>query len=83
GEQVGEVERRLGLASLLRRVSRDRSPITVHRLGAAALHGTPVMVGADFVELALHERGELPRSAAVSGRQVVPLAAVTVVRREA
>ena len=80
-EQVGTVERRLGLASVLRRVARDRAAVTVERVGSAALHGTPVLAGADFVELAVHPRGEPPRSSSVTSRQVVPFAAIVVVRR--
>lgn len=81
-DQVGEVERRLGLASLLRRLARDRAAISVDRLGAPTLHGTPVAVGADFAELAMHERGEIPRTASVTGRHTVPLAAIVAVRRQ-
>ncbi|HET7326174.1 MAG TPA: hypothetical protein VFJ14_02695 [Nocardioidaceae bacterium] len=81
-EQVGGLERRLGLASVLRRVVRDRAAVTVERAGSSMLHGTPVQAGADFVELAVHERGASPRRSAVTSRQVVPFAAIVVVRRE-
>lgn len=81
-DQVGEVERRLGLAALLRRLARDRAAISVERLGAPSLHGTPIAVGADFVDLAVHERGEVARSAAVRGRHTLPLAAIVVARRQ-
>lgn len=81
-DRVGQVERTLGLASVLRRVVRDRAAVTVERVGSPPLHGTPVLAGTDFVELAVHERGEPPRSRAVLSRHVVPFAAVVVVRRE-
>jgi hypothetical protein len=79
-DRVGLVERRLGLAALLRRLARDRCAVGVQRIGTPPLHGTPVLVGADFVELATHEPGEVARGAAVRGRQVVPLEAIVTVR---
>lgn len=81
-DQVGEVQRRLGMASLLRRVARDRAAVTVVRAATPDLHGTPVLVGADFLELAVHDRGEAARARTVSTRLVVPFAAISVVRRE-
>ncbi|MPZ96385.1 MAG: hypothetical protein GEU96_16085 [Propionibacteriales bacterium] len=78
---VGAVESRLGFASLLRAVARDRSEVTVQRTSGHAVHGTPTRVGSDFVELALHEPGEVPRPGAVTGVLAVPFAAVSVVRR--
>lgn len=82
GDQVREVDRRLGMASLLRRLARDRSAVSIERLGAPLLHGTSVRVGADYVELAQHERGEVPRGSAVTACQTVPLAAIVAVRRD-
>jgi hypothetical protein len=77
---VGEVDRRLGMASLLRAVARDRAAVTVQRAGAPSVHGTPQRVGADFVDLAAHPEGEPPRRGAITGHLVVPFAAVAAVR---
>lgn len=80
GELVGEVDRRLGMASLLRAVARDRAAVTVRRAGASSVHGTPQRVGADFLDLAVHPEGEPPRRGTVTGQLVVPFAAVAAVR---
>jgi hypothetical protein len=79
---VGVVERRLGMASVLRALVRDRAAVTVERRSAPAVHGTPVHVGTDFIDLAEHAAGELARPSAVRTRVVVPFAAIRVVRRE-
>lgn len=42
---------RLSLRSVLRRLARDRTGCAVHLAGGRVLHGVPLRVGADFVEL--------------------------------
>jgi hypothetical protein len=80
---VGVVDLRLGMASMLRALARNRAAVTVDRRSAPSVHGTPVQVGADFIDLAEHAVGEPARSAAVRTRVVVPFAAILVVRRGA
>lgn len=81
----GAVERRLGLASVLRAVARDRSAVrlSLREAGAAgaALTGTVDRVGADHLDLAAHPVDEARRPSAVRGVVVVPLAALSCVRR--
>ncbi len=80
-ELVGVVERRLGLAAILRRIAQDRSPVTVYRRSAAALYGTPALAAADHLELAEHEPDQVPRARAVRRRVLVPYAQVALIRR--
>jgi hypothetical protein len=46
-----------------------------------SLTGTPDRVGADFVDLALHDPAEPPRRTEVRSRATVSLAAIACVRR--
>ena len=73
---------RLGLASALRGLSRDRAEVQVYLAGqqaAAALDGSIDRVGKDFFELSLTPRGEPRRPGNVRGAGVVPLHAVAAV----
>lgn len=73
---------RLGLASALRGLSRDRAAVRVYPAGqpqAAALDGSVDRVGKDFFELSLIHRGEPRRQANVRGVCVMPLRSVAVV----
>ncbi len=76
----GEVGRRLGLASALRGLSRDRTPVTVDLVDGARLSGTIDRVGQDYLELAEHHAGEPRRPAAVSGVRLLPFAALALLR---
>lgn len=80
---AGPVESRLGLASVLRAVARDRSPVRVALLGedVGVITGTLDRVAADHLEVARHARDEPRRPGAVRGVVVVPLAALACVRR--
>ncbi len=76
------VSRRLGLWFVLRRIARDRAPVTIALTDGAGLHATIDRVGADFVEVAVHERGQARRNAAVRERLLVPMSGLAAVRRE-
>lgn len=78
---VGVVSSRLRLTSALRAVARDRSAVTVVRRDGTPLVGTPDRVGADFVDIALHELGEAPRRQQVRSRATVSFDAIGCVRR--
>jgi hypothetical protein len=62
---------RLSLRSILRRLARDRKSCALHLLGDRALHGVPLRVGADFVELGQDDAPE---------PVTVPLSAIAVVQ---
>ncbi len=76
----GRVAARLGLASALRGIARDRSGTAITLVDATRIVGTIDRVGADFVEVAEHAPGEARRAKAVSQVRTVPLAALAVVR---
>ncbi len=80
---TGRVGARLGLASALRAIARDRSPVRLDLVDAAVLDGTLDRVGADFVELAEHGAGEWRRGAEVRSVLLVATAELAVVRRSA
>jgi hypothetical protein len=77
------VESRLGLRHALRGIARDRSSVLLCLADGSTVGGTIDRVGADFVEAALHPVGELRRQDAVREVQLIPIAAVVAVRREA
>lgn len=76
----GAVFARLGLASAIRVIARDRSPVSVCLVDGSVLTGTLDRVGGDFVELSTHGAGEARRRAEVSGVRTVPFAALGLVR---
>ena len=78
---VGVVASRLGLASVLRAVARDRSTVVVVQRDGSTLTGTPARVGADFVDLALHPLDDPPRRSRVTSHVTVPFASLARVRR--
>ncbi|HEV8056644.1 MAG TPA: hypothetical protein VGP51_09165 [Nocardioidaceae bacterium] len=80
---VGPVASRLGLRSALRGLVRDRSAVTVLQWGECSVHGTPRVVGADYLELAVHHVGEPPRPQLVRRIEAIPFTALCGVRREA
>lgn len=77
------VSSRLRLWFVLRRIARDRSPLSVRLADATTLAATIDRVGADFVEVAVHPPGEARRVAAVREVLVVPMTALVSVRRSA
>lgn len=79
---VGVVESRLGLASALRAMARDRAAVRVHLVDARELDGTIDRVGSDYFELARHARGEPRRRGEVHGVALVFNRAVAVIRRD-
>jgi hypothetical protein len=80
-QSSGPVASGLRLTSVLRAAARDRSVVVVTRLDGRSLTGTPDRVGADFVDLALHDPSESPRRAEVRSRATVRLAAIACIRR--
>lgn len=78
---VGVVAQRLGLTSALRAIAVDRCPVRVALRDGSTLVGTPHRVGADFVDLAVHDVGEVPRRDVVRGASTVAFGALAAVRR--
>lgn len=76
------VTARLGLGFVLRRIARDRSPVSLQLNDGTTLAGTLDRVGADFVEAAVHAPGEARRAPAVRDGLLVPMSALVAVRRE-
>lgn len=73
---------RLGLASALRGLSRDRASVRVYPAGAlpaSVLEGSVDRVGKDFFELSLIPSGETRRQENVRGIYALPLHAVAAV----
>ncbi|XAS66200.1 hypothetical protein V3C33_11870 [Micrococcaceae bacterium Sec5.7] len=84
---VGEpstVRQKLGLASALRGLARDRSGLTVilgcGSTGEASLSGVIDRVGRDFFDLAITQPGEARRSGSVSQMSTVPFSALGALR---
>jgi hypothetical protein len=75
----GRVASRYGLPLALRELARRREPVMVSLADQSVVTGTIELVGRDYLELAEHELGDVPRRATVTGHRLVPLAAVTAV----
>lgn len=78
---AGVVSSRLGLRSALRGLARDRSAVRLELTDGTGLSATVDRVGADFVEVAVHAPGEARRRRDVADVELVPFAALAVVRR--
>jgi hypothetical protein len=72
---------RLDLRWLLGRISRDRSAVRLSIDGGAILSGTIDRVGADHLDLALHDIDALRRTRDVADIVVVSLAAMITITR--
>ncbi|MGI8578714.1 MAG: hypothetical protein ACR2KG_12565 [Nocardioidaceae bacterium] len=78
---VGVVAGRLTLASALRAVAIDRAAVTIVLTDGSELTGTPDRVGADWLDVALHDVGDAPRRSAVRSRMTVSYQHLASVRR--
>ena len=77
----GVVAARLGLRHALRAIARDRSVVRIHLRDGTTVDATIDRVGRDFVEVATHAAAELRRRQDVRDIELVPLTAITAVRR--
>jgi hypothetical protein len=80
-ESEGEVERRFDLRFALRALVRDRAKVSITFVDGTSVTGTLDRVAADHVDLAQHEPDQARRAASVRQVLLVPLAALSVVRR--
>lgn len=80
---VGQVEARLSLASALRALAVDRAAVVVLMRDGGRWSGTLTRVGADFVDLTVHEPDAAPRRGQTYETITVLQAAVAAVRRAA
>jgi len=72
---------KIGIGVVLRDLARRRVPVDLmSRAEAAMLHGTIDRVGADHLDLAVHERGAARRASSVLEHRIVALAAITQLR---
>jgi hypothetical protein len=71
--------RRHQLSLALRELARRREPVRVELVDGGRVDGTIEAVGADYLEVAEHDRGEARRRAAVKARRFVGFAAVAAV----
>jgi hypothetical protein len=78
--QSGKVWRALDLCWALRGLARSRVAVQAVLCDGGAWTGTLDRVGADHVELAVHDVGEERRAAAVRQVVLLPVAAISVVR---
>lgn len=77
----GALTDRIGIGVVLRDLARRRVALdVVSRAERAPVHGTIDRVGADHLDLAVHERGAVRRESSVLERRIVALAAITMLR---
>ncbi|WP_462187726.1 hypothetical protein [Frankia sp. CcWB2] len=77
----GPLAAKLDLRYVLRGLVRDRSACTLMLVDGVTLHGTPVRVGSDFLEVAEHAVGEFARRGQIRSGWTIPLDAIAYVRR--
>ncbi|NHI17427.1 hypothetical protein [Microbacterium excoecariae] len=74
------LRRRAGFGYVLRALTRRRQAIRVHRRDGRVAFGTPRQVGADHLDLALHDLAGTPRESEVTGVATIAFAAISSVR---
>jgi hypothetical protein len=80
-EAISAVAARTHLTAVLRAMARDRSTIVICLRQGGTFVGTPDRVGADWVDLAIHEESQAPRRSAVQGRMTVVFTSLATIRR--
>jgi hypothetical protein len=74
------VDRRLGLGVVLRRLARDRLPVTIVTRSGSVCSGTIDRVGADYLDLAEHAADRPRRASDVQRVRTVAFTALAIVR---
>jgi hypothetical protein len=80
-EVISPVVARTHLTAVLRAIARDRSTVAFCLRDGGRLVGTPDRVGADWVDIAVHEESQVPRRSAVRGRMTVAFSSISTIRR--
>lgn len=81
-DAVPAIGDRLPLVVALRALAVDRAAVRFELVDGRTVAGTPDRVGADFVDVAVHDVDEAPRRRTVRGRTTISTAAIAVVSRE-
>lgn len=71
----------LGLPYVLRQIARDRDAVSCALIDGSTVVGTLDRVGADHLELAEHPGADARRAREVAGVRLIPITALTCVRR--
>lgn len=80
GEPTSDLRERMTLGFVLRGLARRRVPVRIRTVEGEELHGTIDRAGADHLDLALHEAGQVRLAGSVSGFRIVPFEAVAEVQ---
>ncbi|MBX6370722.1 MAG: hypothetical protein IRZ02_00495 [Acidothermus sp.] len=80
-EVMGPLAARVGPGHTLRRMLRDRAPVGVRLDDGTILTGTLDRVGRDFIDLAQHDPGDVPRARAIRSLLTIPWPSIVWVRR--
>lgn len=81
-EGLDLVSSRVSLTAVIRAVARDRSPVVLRLRDRQAITGTPERVGADFVEVSVHDLDVAPRQGQVRSRVTVSFAGLALLHRK-
>lgn len=75
-----ELRERMSLGFVLRDMARRRVPLRIALRDGGDVHGTVDRAGADHLDLAEHDAGELRRAGAVRGFRIIPFTAILWIR---
>jgi hypothetical protein len=73
---------RVSLTAVIRAVARDRSPVVIRLRDGKSITGTPERVGADFVDVSVHDLDVAPRQGQIRARATVSFAAIALLHRK-
>lgn len=81
-EGMDLVSRRVSLTAVIRALARDRSPVVLRLCDGQSVTGTPERVGADFVDISVHDLDVAPRQGQVRSQATISFDAVALVQRK-
>ncbi|ALX66713.1 hypothetical protein [Microbacterium sp. XT11] len=80
GEQERSLRERMALGFVLRDLARRRVPVRLSTIDGGDLYGTIDRAGADHLDVALHDAGDVRRASSVRGFSIVPFSALAWVQ---